>query len=56
MSIQYNNIIKFIQPHGYIVLTTPEQYYSEQLEKRMIMIKCSKGHDIMIWNFVKEHT
>lgn len=46
MSIQYQNIKKFVEPHSFTVVTTQELYYSEPLEHRKIVLRCSKDHDM----------
>ena len=52
MAIQYQNIIYFVEPFGFSVLTTKDEYCKLSQEKRIIVFKCSKGHDMQLGHAV----
>jgi len=44
MSRQFENIISFIEPFGYEIITKKEDYILLPQEKRIILFKCKNGH------------
>ena len=48
MAIQYNNINKFVNPHGFKLVTKKEDYIILEQDKRVITFKCPSEHEITL--------
>jgi hypothetical protein len=52
MARQYQNIISFVEPFGFSVLTNKKDYCELPQEERVIVFKCSKGHEMKLGHAV----
>ena len=48
MSVQYNNIEKFVHPYGFTLVTLKEDYVKVVQEKRSITFKCPQEHEMTL--------
>lgn len=44
MARQYQNMIDFISPYGYFIITPKEEYIQLSQEKRVITLECKNNH------------
>jgi hypothetical protein len=52
MARQYQNIISFVKPHGFTLITQKEDYCIIEQEKRTIVFKCVHGHEMKLGHAV----
>ena len=52
MARQYQNIMSFMSPFGFILVTNKQDYCELPQEKRIIVFKCSKGHEMQLGHAV----
>ena len=48
MAPQYENIISFVKPHEFKIITKKEDYSMLEQEKRVVLFECPKGHEMQI--------
>lgn len=52
MARQFGNVLSFVTPHGFTVMTQKEEYCILPQEQRTILFKCSKGHEMKLGHAV----
>ena len=52
MAIQYRNIIKFVEPHGFTVRTNEEEYKELDQKNRTILFECPFKHEMRLGHAV----
>ncbi len=52
MARQYQNIISFVAPFGFTVVTEKEEYCLLPQEKRVVIFRCTKGHEMQLGHAV----
>lgn len=52
MARQYQNIISFVKPHGFTLITQKEDYCIIEQEKRTIVFKCVHDHEMKLGHAV----
>lgn len=52
MARQFENVLSFVTPHGFTVVTQKEEYCILSQEQRTILFKCKKGHEMKLGHAV----